>query len=212
MCMWNDRTMCDSAECAGEIAASLVTSTDTATGDVAFDRNRARIQAILATIQLRLCKTTRARALPRASDAGRAAHAAARFGRGAPLVRLRGGHDGRALIGTLLASPDMSPPDVKDPGGQGSHSRALFELKRSSEPHDSQPPLAERNVPARQNVHCVAPALENVRVSHSIQLEAPASDEYVPAGHSATVLVPSHAEPAGHAAQLVRVVFVPPEV
>ena len=42
-----------------------------------------------------------------------AAHAAARFGRVAPLVRLRGGHDGRALIGTLLASPDMSPPDVK---------------------------------------------------------------------------------------------------
>ena len=33
-----------------------------------------------------------------------------------------------------------------------------------------------------------------------------------PAGHSLLMLVPSHAEPAGHSEQLVRVVFVPPEV
>ena len=33
-----------------------------------------------------------------------------------------------------------------------------------------------------------------------------------PAGQSLLMLVPLHAEPAGHSAQLVRVLLVPPEV
>ena len=45
-----------------------------------------------------------------------------------------------------------------------------------------------------------------------MQIDAPGSVEYVPAAHSATMLVPLHAEPAGHRAQLVRVALVPPDV
>ena len=48
--------------------------------------------------------------------------------------------------------------------------------------------------------------------SHAVQFDAPGSAENVPAGHSSTMLVPLHAEPAGHRAQLVRAVLVPPEV
>ena len=43
-------------------------------------------------------------------------------------------------------------------------------------------------------------------------MEAPVSEENVPAAHSSMMLVPLHAEPAGHKAQLVRVALVPPEV
>ena len=92
----------------------------------------------------------------------------------------------------------LVPPDVNEPGGHGSHSKALFELKRSSEPHTSQPPLDERYVPARQNSHCVAPALDVVPAAHGSQSDAPGCAENVPAGHSSTMLVPSHDEPAGH--------------
>ena len=48
--------------------------------------------------------------------------------------------------------------------------------------------------------------------SHAVQFDAPGSAENVPAGHSWTMLVPLHAEPAGHTMQVVRVLFVPPEV
>ena len=45
-----------------------------------------------------------------------------------------------------------------------------------------------------------------------MQFEAPGSAEYVPAAHSLMMLVPLHAEPAGHREQLVRVVLAPPDV
>ena len=67
-------------------------------------------------------------------------------------------------------------------------------------------------MPARQNSHCVAPALDAVPASHGVQLLAPKLAEYVPAAHSSTTLVPSHAEPAGQVEQLVRVISLPPEV
>ena len=106
----------------------------------------------------------------------------------------------------------MVPPEVNEPAGQIEKIEALFELKRSSAPHASQPPLAERNVPARQNTHCVAPALDVSPDGQIVQLDAPASAENVPAAHTSTTLVPSHAEPAGHTPQAVRVVGSPPEV
>ena len=81
-----------------------------------------------------------------------------------------------------------------------------------SAPQLSQPPSSDRKVPARQNEHCVAPASEVVPSSHVAQVDAPGSTENVPAAHSSMMLVPLHADPAGHRAQLVRVVFVPPEV
>ena len=62
----------------------------------------------------------------------------------------------------------LVPPEVNEPGGQIEKFAALFELKRSSEPHGSQPPLAERTVPARQNSHCVAPALDVVPAAHGV--------------------------------------------
>ena len=52
---------------------------------------------------------------------------------------------------------------------------------------------------------------ENVPASHERQVLAP-PDEKVPAGHGRSTLVPSHAEPAKHSLQVVRVVLVPPEV
>ena len=67
-------------------------------------------------------------------------------------------------------------------------------------------------MPARQNSHCVAPALDVEPAAHAVQFDAPGCAEYVPAAHSSTMLVPLHAEPAGHRAQLVRVTRVPPEV
>ena len=45
-----------------------------------------------------------------------------------------------------------------------------------------------------------------------MQVELPGAAENVPGRHSSTMLVPLHAEPAGHGAQLVRVALVPPEV
>ena len=106
----------------------------------------------------------------------------------------------------------LVPPEVKEPSGHTTHSAALLELKRWSDPHSAHPPTAERNVPARQNEHCVAPALDVKPASHTVQLDAPGSAENVPAAHSSMMLVPLHAEPAGHGAQLVRVALVPPEV
>ena len=67
-------------------------------------------------------------------------------------------------------------------------------------------------MPARQNSHWVAPALDVVPAAHAVHFDAPGAAEYVPAAHSSTMLVPLHAEPAGHGAQLVRVALVPPEV
>ena len=104
------------------------------------------------------------------------------------------------------------PPDVKEPLGQKEQFAALFELKRLSSPHCSQLPSAERNVPARQNSHWVAPALDVVPAAHVVQFDAPGAAEYVPATHSSMMLVPLHAEPAGHKAQFVRVALVPPDV
>ena len=104
-------------------------------------------------------------------------------------------------------------PEVKEPGEHAEHFAALLELYRLSAPQSSQPPSSDRNVPARQNTHCVAPALDVEPASHVVQLDAPGSAEKVPAAHSAIALVPLHAEPAGHSAQLVRVVLVvPPDV
>ena len=45
-----------------------------------------------------------------------------------------------------------------------------------------------------------------------MQLDAPVSGEYVPEVQASTMLVPLHAEPAGHSAQLVCVIIVPPDV
>ena len=106
----------------------------------------------------------------------------------------------------------LVPPEVKEPSGHTKHSAALFELKRWSDPHSAHPPTAERNVPARQNEHCVAPALDVMSAAHAVQFDAPGSAENVPGAHSETTLVPSHAEPAGHGVQAVRVVWMPPEV
>ena len=106
----------------------------------------------------------------------------------------------------------LVPPDVNELGGHAEQLVALFALHRLSAPQSSQPPLGESDVPARQNSHCVAPSSDVVPASHAVQLDAPGSDEYVPAVHGSATLVPSHAEPAGHSVQLVRVVFVPPDV
>ena len=106
----------------------------------------------------------------------------------------------------------LVPPDVNEPGKHTEQSDALFTLHRLSAPHSTQPPLAERCVPARQNAHCVAPASDVSPASHAMHSEAPAAEEYEPAAQGSTTLVPSHAEPAGHRLQLVRVVLVPPEV
>ena len=54
---------------------------------------------------------------------------------------------------------------------------ALFALHRLSVPHSTQPPFSERYVPARQNMHCVAPASDVVPSSHVVQLDAPRSGE-----------------------------------
>ena len=45
-----------------------------------------------------------------------------------------------------------------------------------------------------------------------MQFDAPGSAEYVPVAHFVMMLVPLHAEPAGHSAQFVRVTLVPPDV
>ena len=81
---------------------------------------------------------------------------------------------------------------------------ALFELKKSSEPHGLQPPLDERYVPARQNSHCVAPPLDVVPGGQSSHTDAPGCSENVPAAHSTLLPFPPHAEPAGHSTQVVR--------
>ena len=104
------------------------------------------------------------------------------------------------------------PPDVNEPAGHTWQCAALFELHSLSDPHSTQPPVADKYVPARQNSHCVAPVLEVVPSAHFVQLDAPVSDENVPAAHSSMMLVPLHDEPAGHSEQLVRVVNVPPDV
>ena len=76
----------------------------------------------------------------------------------------------------------LSPPEVKEPGGHSRQESALFSLYRLSAPQSAQPPASRRYVPARQNVHC----------------DAPASD-VVPVAHTVFTLVPSHEKPAGHA-------------
>ena len=50
------------------------------------------------------------------------------------------------------------PPEVNQPAPHTAQLAAWFALHRLSAPQASQPPLCERNVPARQNTHCVAPA------------------------------------------------------
>ena len=67
-------------------------------------------------------------------------------------------------------------------------------------------------MPARQNSHCVAPALDVEPAAQTVQLDAPGSAENVPAAHSSMTLVPLHAEPAGPTLQAVRVVSSPPVV
>ncbi len=67
-------------------------------------------------------------------------------------------------------------------------------------------------MPARQNSHWVAPLLDVVPGAHTAQFDAPGSAEYVSTAHFTMMLVPLHAEPAGHSAQFVRVALVPPDV
>ena len=52
--------------------------------------------------------------------------------------------------------------------------KALFGF---STPHSTHPTLSSRYVPAKQNSHCVAPALDVVPVGQAVQLDAPASKE-----------------------------------
>ena len=84
-----------------------------------------------------------------------------------------------------------SPPEVNDPTAHVEQLSALFSLNMLSAPQSMHPTLSLRYVPARQNSHCVAPALDVVPIGQAVQLDAPASAEYVPAAQ-ATTLVPSH--------------------
>ena len=69
------------------------------------------------------------------------------------------------------------PPLVKKPSGHVEQLSALFSLNMSSTPHSTHPTLTSRYVPARQNSHCVAPAVDVVPVGQAVQLGAPASEE-----------------------------------
>ena len=71
----------------------------------------------------------------------------------------------------------LVPPDVNEPAVHSSQLAAWFALHRLSAPHSTQPPLPERYVPARQNMHCVAPASDVEPSSHAVQLDAPGSGE-----------------------------------
>ena len=59
-------------------------------------------------------------------------------------------------------------------------------------------------MPARQKVHCVAPALDVSPGGHAVQLDAPGAAENVPGAHKSATPVPSHIEPAGHSTHVVR--------
>ena len=69
------------------------------------------------------------------------------------------------------------PPLVNEPGPQISQCSALFSLNMLSAPHGAHPTLSSRYVPARQNLHCVAPALDVAPVGQAVQLGAPGSEE-----------------------------------
>ena len=71
----------------------------------------------------------------------------------------------------------LVPPEVNEPTVHGSQVVAWFALHKSSAPQTSQPPLSESFVPARQNMHCVAPASDVEPSSHTVQLDAPGSGE-----------------------------------
>ena len=103
------------------------------------------------------------------------------------------------------------PPDVYEPASHSSHAGALLMLHMLSAPHGSQP-RSVRYSPARQNVHCVAPASEDLPGGQTAHSDAPSASENVPAAHGTLTFVPLHAEPAGHLMQLMRVVEVPPVV
>ena len=113
---------------------------------------------------------------------------------------------------TQLVRVVAVPPDVNEPTGHGLQRLALFALQKLSSPHCSHRPALARNQPARQNSHCVEPAVETVPAGHGSQLEAPCSGEKVPDGHLVWVLEPSHEKPAGHGLHAVRVVGVPSDV
>ena len=85
------------------------------------------------------------------------------------------------------------PPDVNEPRGHERQRGALFSLHVLSAPHSIQsPPSSGRYSPARQEVHCVAPAFEAVPGGQGKHVDAPGCGEYVPAAHLAWLLVPSH--------------------
>ena len=67
--------------------------------------------------------------------------------------------------------------------------------------------------PAAHATHAVdgSESKSAVPAAHCSHVVDPAA-EYVPAAHSSMMLVPLHAEPAGHLAQFVRVALVPPDV
>ena len=96
------------------------------------------------------------------------------------------------------------PPEVNDAGGHTVHLDAWFSLYRWSAPQSVQPPFSERYVPARQNTHCDAPLSDVAPRSHGKHVDAPEMGEYIPAAHSSTTLVPSHAEPIGQRLHVVR--------
>ena len=66
-------------------------------------------------------------------------------------------HADPAGHGVQLVRVVLVPPEVNDPLVHSWQPTAWFALHRLSAPHSSQPPASERNVPARQNAHCVAP-------------------------------------------------------
>ena len=104
------------------------------------------------------------------------------------------------------------PPAVAWPMGHSSHSVARFVLYMLSAAHSWQLPSCDRNLPAKQYAHRVAPFVEVNPGAQAVQSDAPAFAENIPAGHRSAMLVPLHAEPARHAEHLVRVLLVPPAV
>ena len=79
----------------------------------------------------------------------------------------------------------LVPPEVKEPAGHTGQLSASFSLHMLSAPHSTQlPPLAGRYLPARQILHCVAPAVDALPGGHDVQFAAPCVGENVPAGHS----------------------------
>ena len=104
-----------------------------------------------------------------------------------PLHAEPAGHSRQLVLVVLL------PPRVYEPAPHVPQLSALLPLYLLSTPHSSQSPFADRYVPARQNEHCVEPSSDVVPSGQDVQLDAPESAEYVPAGHAVTLLVPSHA-------------------